>query len=112
MKQNKTSKILLADDISSDPDQKIRAQAARTYAVALAKGLGKTIDLVHVEDLTLFPGTTSYYRSFLTQFFAERKAALKQVVHTIEAPVKPVFIEGSPSKTLLKLASKRGAYEL
>ncbi len=100
--------LLLADDISLDTHREKRAHAVKVYAGLFAKKIGASIDLVHVEDSSQYPFSSSQLKGHSKN----QKAKLQQVAGSLAVQTKAVFVTGNPAQKLISLASKRGAYEM
>jgi nucleotide-binding universal stress UspA family protein len=105
--------ILMTDDMETEtPDGEKRSRAVKTWASALAKRLHRTLKLVHVEDLTLYPVSQPIYRRFIQDSVAERKSKLNRICKSLSVPVSTALLEGYPAQKLIELASKKNKYEL
>src|SRR5690242_20043387 len=99
--KTKSKVILLADDMEREDSQdQTRSQAVRSIATELAKNLNSSIELVHVEDLNLYPVSKPYHRKQFQDFISQRKYKLKKAAHSLKVPVHTSLIEGDPIETL------------
>lgn len=98
-------------ETESPLDQK-RSIAVRTCAATLAKKLGCPLELVHVEDLTLYPISKPYYREYIQNFITQRRYRLKKIGGILNLPVRTSLLEGYPAEEITALTQKKAQYEL
>lgn len=108
----KSLPLLVTDDIALDLEREKRSNAVKTCAGVLAQKLGTSIDLVHVENLLLYPVKTSSFKPFIDRYFKEQKEKFAAIASSFQIPVKARFINGEPVEKIISLASKRNAYEM
>lgn len=105
--------ILMTDDMETETTEgKKRSLAVKTWATALAKRLCRSLKLVHVEDLTLYPVSQPIYRQFIQNWVSECKSRLSQVSKSLNVPVNTALLEGYPAQKLIELTSKKEGFEL
>lgn len=103
-KATKQLPLLLTDDIIPGMEREKRSVGVRACAGLLAKRLGARIDLVHVEDLSLYPVGAPAYKPLINRYFAQQKERLSGVARSIEVPTKAMFVNGEPVRKILSLA--------
>jgi nucleotide-binding universal stress UspA family protein len=112
MAKKKSPPLLVADEITLDSDRDRRASAVKACANRLAQKLQCSVDLVHVEDLLLYPIQNPDYKPLVERHFKERKSKLAELAQSFQVPARPLFLNGEPAKKILALAAKRNAYEM
>jgi nucleotide-binding universal stress UspA family protein len=112
MSKKKPPVLLLTDDISLDQGRERRSDAVKMCADKLARRLSASIDLVHVEDLFLYPVRTPQFKPLIDQYFKAQKAKLEAVTSSLDVPTRALFLNGEPVKKIISVSSRRGAYEL
>lgn len=109
-------RILVTEDITPDTEHAGRSLAVRTAAAWLAGNLGTGLDLVHIDDLALYPVNHAAYKDIIDDYMSRQKSELASLgaeigrSHRIQC--RPLFLSGAPVAKILELAAKRGAYEL
>jgi nucleotide-binding universal stress UspA family protein len=113
MKTRKPRPILLADDVSIEPGHVTRSNSVKRHAAFLANLLQTSIDLIHVEDVTLYPVNASYYRPFIERYLGDQKRKLTSLAESTQATIRPLFVSGLVVPRLLELTSgKKRPYEM
>lgn len=104
--------ILMTDDLASETtDGKKRSQAIKSWATALAKKLHRSLKLIHVEDLTMYPVSQQIYQEFIDNWVSERKSSLNKMSKSLNVPVHYELLEGYPAQKIIELTSKKSKFE-
>ncbi len=109
---NKKPAILLTDDIEIAPEREKRSSAVKTCATNIARKLGCSIDLVHVEDYQFYPVSVPQYKPMVESYFQTQQNKLTAAANAFKVRTKPIFLNGEPVRKILSLAAKRDAYEM
>ncbi len=98
--------LLVTDDLNSEDDSAARrSEAVRRYAVQMAKKLGTSIDLLHVDSLLVYPVDTSQYPTLFEKHSAATRRLLDKTAKQLKVPCRALFVEGQPVPKILELLS-------
>ena len=110
MKLKSKRPILVAEAIDRDKNQKSRATQIKQIAISLATRLGTTLEMVHVENVSIF------YEPRMPALFSEyREEKIKMLRHLAKSSfvkIKSLFLSGDPLTEIIRLSSKSTKYEL
>ncbi len=110
--KNQKKRILLADQLSTEPLETKRSTAIRLYAGKLAKKIGEAIDLLCVENLTFYPDGPSPFKVLVDAFLREQTSNAQTIAKSLPVAAKGIIINGDPTKEIIAAARKRDRYEL
>ena len=110
MKSKKKLPILLAEAIDLDKTQKSRANQIRQFSVSLATRLGITLEMVHVESISIF--YEPRMPSFFSEYHEEKIKMLRNLTKSSVIKIKSIFLTGDPLAEIIHLCSKSNKYEL
>jgi nucleotide-binding universal stress UspA family protein len=108
------SALLLADDMAAGEGEKRdqRSLVLRAVASRLADKLVAHVDLVHVEDNSFYPARDPRLALLFERYTREREGELSAGAGQITGSAHSILLRGNPATEILRLAAKRGAYEL
>ncbi len=106
-KKTKNPSLLVADDVGTDPSHERRSRAVIGFATELAKRLETGIDIIHVEDLLMYPVNRSYYKPMIKRYMSDQKERLSRVAESGEVKTRSFFLNGYPVDKILEMTRRQ-----
>ena len=101
---------MIAEALDQDSTQANRATQIRQIAINLAARLGASLEMIHVENVSIF------YEPRFGSFFKEYREAqlkkLRKIATSGLIKIRTVFFSGDPVKEIVRRCAKTDQYEL